>query len=268
MFATRKWKSLTPESDLKRIAAWPWLHRYFAATPGTVKLGAARLSTLVPSIRIMERKSSGKIVATFGNQRWAYMGWPLVRLGTFDDQEVFGFDVGPDAQILVDHILELDDYVILPHKCRSPLFLKHKLFARFQDCGIVFQQTGPRIPLSRYSLENKVDMSADDIKWFASFLGGCDTLASDPTPEEALRHIAGQLIGDDESGCKAFLDAALAPDIQAEPAWIDPVCEQLFGELPDGCQQEFAELGQDISSRGVSMHLMAKVYLTPKAYTE
>ena len=89
-------------------------------------------------------------------------------------------------------------------------------------------------------------MSVDDVKWFASFLGGCDTVTSNPTPEEALRHIAAQLCGD-ESERKAFLDAALAPKSEPEPAWCDPVCEQLYNELPDGCQQEFAELGQDTS---------------------
>ena len=174
------------------------------------------------------------------------MGWPLVRLGHIDDQEVFGFDVGLETQIVVDHILVLDDFVILPHRCRSPLSLHLESFGGLPGCGIVFQQTGPGIPLSHYCLANKVDISADDIKWFASFLGGGDTLTSVATTEEAIRHIAGRLI-DDESECNTFLEAALAPTVEPEPAWADPVCEQLYAELPDGCQQEFAELGQDVS---------------------
>ena len=69
---------------------------------------------------------------------------------------------------------------------------------------------------------------------------------SDSGCEEALEQIAGKLI-EDESARKTFLESVMAPKIEPEPAWLDPVCEQLFAELPDGCQQEFAELGQDLS---------------------
>ena len=88
------WRSPTNETLQRQIAGYHWLTHYCGLPVGTVEIGAARLSCLVPPFCILQQKSTERMWASFGNQRWAVVTWPLLSIGVINDTKLVKFDYG------------------------------------------------------------------------------------------------------------------------------------------------------------------------------
>jgi hypothetical protein len=156
----RHWQSPTPESNLKQVAGFHWLNFYCAMPPGQLDIGAAILSALVPPYCIVQRISTGTMLASLGNARWAMMGWAVVHVAAIDGVAYMHFD--PSAsEVQIEHVVDVADWQVIPHKFTSPL--RFKLNGGLGNRGIMLAQCGPPVRLLLHALSNKSGISEGDL---------------------------------------------------------------------------------------------------------
>ena len=216
-----------------------WLHSYMKMAglgPGC-PLESATFSRLVQPFTLLSRVADGKVVASLGNARWAWLAWPVVQVSVDADQRRV-WQLKPTGAIEWHHLTNPDQWQVLPFACHVA------------ECGIAMKQEAEPVSIIKHCLLQKHCLTHDDLKRIANHLR-LETAAA-ATRQTLLLAIA-EALADGDAG---FVDAVLAAesrtaekDMDEGELCHDPLVERCLQEADADDAGEFNDIKQSIDRR-------------------
>ena len=207
IMGAKTWNSPTPGNAHKATGAWQWVLEFFArADRGSCPpLGAAQLCRLVPAYVVVRK--GGQYFASFGNAKWACLGWPLERFtGGMDGMTFLRWNVDRTAQTEWFYVVDAKEWSVVPFKALSPTSWKLQYPGlSLAGPGILLQQTEAEVPLLRYSLRSGMKFDHKDLVRLSSLLN-CGTFGTSSRRADILSAVAGHsMAGEPEDAKTQFV---------------------------------------------------------------
>ena len=233
----KPWKTLNDDSIHKAVAAWNWIHEFFAKhrAAGAVGIGGSRLSQLMKCLTIVRQISSQTVRASMGSSLFAAIG---LKLHMFEVEGVQHFTFTPDyREFEIVYVTNAMDWETIPFTA-----------TRLQGHGIVMAQSAAPMPLIRYSLlQTEHPLTEDDI------INCLESLKIRLTPPNnkisdmllaLAKHFCGADNGDAQVEADMYAKALTATTANTDEQLLeDPLLEAVYDDMDEEDKGEFPEIG-------------------------